>query len=276
MKRALALIFLCGAISAPVPLGHADEFDDIDKMWVDESNKLDSEWKTYSDEMDRAWKRYAAEINAEWGPENSKTPTKKEWVDYYSKRDERSSIDFEKGELKVEIILEPKDLPESKQVKERIQKRLEKIITEPATEDKALKIQSPPFDVAASAPHRPIFPLKGQLKLSNGDTVTKKSAHQFAREVVKTQPVKTKTIQTPKGKKRVASVSVSLIADHIKKRAMPYLKRVLEMAQRYDLPPSLIFGIMQTESSFNPMSRSGVPAFGLMQLVPRSGGLDAY
>ena len=33
---------------------------------------------------------------------------------------------------------------------------------------------------------------------------------------------------------------------------------------------------METESHFNPRARSHIPAFGLMQLVPSSGGLDAY
>ncbi len=33
---------------------------------------------------------------------------------------------------------------------------------------------------------------------------------------------------------------------------------------------------MQTESSFNPKARSHIPAYGLMQLVPKSGARDAY
>jgi membrane-bound lytic murein transglycosylase C len=33
---------------------------------------------------------------------------------------------------------------------------------------------------------------------------------------------------------------------------------------------------METESMFNPVARSGAPAFGLMQLVPTSGARDAY
>ena len=33
---------------------------------------------------------------------------------------------------------------------------------------------------------------------------------------------------------------------------------------------------MHSESSFNPMARSHIPAFGLMQIVPRSAGIDSY
>jgi membrane-bound lytic murein transglycosylase C len=39
---------------------------------------------------------------------------------------------------------------------------------------------------------------------------------------------------------------------------------------------SLIFAIIKIESSFNPYAVSSAPAYGMMQLVPTSGGREAY
>lgn len=54
------------------------------------------------------------------------------------------------------------------------------------------------------------------------------------------------------------------------------LPLVESLAQRYQLPVSLILAVIETESSFNPMATSPIPAFGLMQLVPKTAGIDAH
>ena len=51
---------------------------------------------------------------------------------------------------------------------------------------------------------------------------------------------------------------------------------VKQMAQQYQLDVSLILAVIETESSFNPLAMSPIPAFGLMQLVPNTAGIDAY
>ena len=47
-------------------------------------------------------------------------------------------------------------------------------------------------------------------------------------------------------------------------------------AREYGIAVSIILAIIETESSFNPRAVSPVPAFGLMQLVPKTAGVDAY
>jgi membrane-bound lytic murein transglycosylase C len=46
--------------------------------------------------------------------------------------------------------------------------------------------------------------------------------------------------------------------------------------QRYNVDLPLILAIIKNESAFNPRAQSHIPAFGLMQLVPASGGRDAF
>ena len=58
-------------------------------------------------------------------------------------------------------------------------------------------------------------------------------------------------------------------------RAKEYAPTVNSMANKWKVEPALVMAIMQTESAFNPMARSHVPAFGLMQIVPSSAGRDA-
>lgn len=52
-----------------------------------------------------------------------------------------------------------------------------------------------------------------------------------------------------------------------------YIKRY---AEKYDLAASLMLAIMHTESGFNPYAVSNRQAIGLMQIVPRSAGIEVY
>ena len=58
------------------------------------------------------------------------------------------------------------------------------------------------------------------------------------------------------------------------KRASPFVPSAIKMSEEYDVDKNLILAIAQTESSFNPLAQSPIPAFGLMQIVPNSAGLD--
>jgi len=60
------------------------------------------------------------------------------------------------------------------------------------------------------------------------------------------------------------------------KRAPKFLATINKYALATGVDPALIFGIIYTESRFNPDAVSPAEAYGMMQLVPSSGGLDAF
>ena len=68
--------------------------------------------------------------------------------------------------------------------------------------------------------------------------------------------------------------SYKLPANTLSNQAKRYLPEVKVQAARYNLEPALLLAIIHTESSFNPLARSPIPAFGLMQIVPTSAGKD--
>lgn len=94
--------------------------------------------------------------------------------------------------------------------------------------------------------------------------------------VVASQTPRVQTVQTSEGIKNVVKITMELIEDHIPKRAEKFKDMVRKHSAAYAVDEPLVYAIMEQESAFNPAAQSWVPAYGLMQLVPKSGGRDAY
>jgi membrane-bound lytic murein transglycosylase C len=67
-----------------------------------------------------------------------------------------------------------------------------------------------------------------------------------------------------------------MVNAHMDKRALEYASSVHKHSDSTQVSRSLIYAIIKIESSFNPYAVSSVPAYGMMQLVPSSGGREAY
>ena len=76
--------------------------------------------------------------------------------------------------------------------------------------------------------------------------------------------------------KTVYYVDFNLVAEHEHLRQEKYSQYVIAAAKRYNLSPALIYGIIETESAFNPYAVSPANAYGLMQVVPATAGRDVY
>ena len=119
--------------------------------------------------------------------------------------------------------------------------------------------------------------LLDQIRMADGRSVTPDRVPDFGSEVLADHPPEAKKVIGADGIERLAvSVEFNLIPDHLKVRARKYYPLVLQHANRHQLNPALIMAIIHTESVFNPRARSETPAYGLMQLVPHGGALEAY
>ena len=76
--------------------------------------------------------------------------------------------------------------------------------------------------------------------------------------------------------RQVVAIEMRLVTDNLSKNAALYKDLVAEFSDRYQVEQPLIYAVIEQESCFNPQAASWVPAYGLMQLVPTSGGRHAY
>ena len=217
------------------------------------------EFENYAAEQEKIFQNYKDEVEKKWG--TFKFSSKKVYVDYDQDLDSRGTIDFEKGEVEIEVVVEQKEgIPNTeleKEAKKKLEKKIESLVIKPAEDKKSI--------------------LADQVADKKGKKITKKNAKSFSKEVVRSRKPEKKPIKSKDNKKRVKySVKFKLLPDHLKTRTDRYKNDVLRQAKRHNLPPSLVFAVIHTESNFNPKARSHIPAYGLMQLVPKSGARDAY
>ena len=207
-------------------------------------------------EQQEAWKQMVDEIDRIWL--DSLTTTKKEWVDYSDRYSTRSYVNFEKGDIVLATMTRASEERMAELSKERIGKQLAKILSADNPSGHAI--------------------LAGQIKDKRGQTVNQKTLDRYLNKEV--FPKLSRDRQPVVGKDGVPrykiSAPVKMIPNHTMVRAKPYIPEVRRQAQRFRLRPELVMAVIHTESYFDPMARSPVPAYGLMQLVPVYGARDAY
>ncbi len=103
------------------------------------------------------------------------------------------------------------------------------------------------------------------------------TATEAAKTIVEETKYDVQKVVDDKGaEKVVVTIDLALNTNHISDRASEYSATINKNAERFGVEHALIYSIMEQESAFNPMAKSWIPAYGLMQLVPSSGGRDAY
>lgn len=231
--------------------------------------EVTKQYNDYVAEQERLFKEYTGQIEKKWGKKNVQTSTKKEYVAYDDAFSSRKKIDFESGTAKVEVLVTEAEAKNPKLIQEKLKAQVAAVVTTKGGDD--------PLEKKTDAPPAEKPLIADQVQMKSGATVTEKNAKQFAEQAVQPSAITQETVEGKDGIKRVmVGVQVPLVPNHVKKRATGFKERIQKEAVRFGIDVTLIFAIMHTESYFNPQARSYVPAFGLMQLVPKSGARDAY
>ena len=96
-----------------------------------------------------------------------------------------------------------------------------------------------------------------------------------AKPLKNTEPaIKLDLVKTAEGS--VLKMTVKFVNNYQKVLLANNFDDVKKFSKKYDVDISVILAIIETESSYNPRAISRVPAFGLMQLVPKTAGIDAH
>lgn len=205
------------------------------------------------------YKSLSQNAGRQWGDNNSLLPDKKRYVKYINNYQARTLVDFEKGVVRVETLTTNSPIETLKQAV---------TITLLTTADPTKT------DIfSSSAPNVDGVPFLYPQVIDNEGKVVQ---YRWRAQRYSNYLVTNKLQKTRVNGKTVYAVNFKLAEQHRHLRQEKYSEYVLAAAKRYNLSPALIYGIIETESSFNPYAVSPANAYGLMQVVPSTAGRDVY
>lgn len=257
------------------------------------------EWNSFVNEIRAEQDAFIAELESYWGSETESSDRSK-WVEYARDRRVKRTVDFENNQIRIAVIGQPSPEEMNRIIHEQLQNALA-ATTEQANREYPIVARMQ--ESATSEPLPPV-PVVAELREITGEKDNRKAAAALASKAtisevqIKPAPAKapapaqqkpaatqavvasTTTPAAAKPKKAApkqskATVAVIDLSDSWPvRRARKYSAPVSSFADKMEIPRPLAYAIMYTESSFNPVAVSPIPAYGLMQIVPGSAGRD--
>lgn len=266
------------AWSAPVSEMQAD-FEAYKKKDADFARykaQVDKEFLTYKAIVNDEFKKYRERILGVWAAPDM--TTRKTYVAYSSDYTVKKVVDYEKGTITVSAVV-PRNGDDPTALLGGHLKDLVRQTTQGAyNEDQFISGVEKQLQQKVDPSHLKQGQVKqipmvadmvtGNLNPSESEIDASLSALMEGATTARTPASK-----VPDFDEVTLEVMIPETGTAVKARA--YLPDVKEQAAIRGVDPALILAVMETESAFNPMARSDVPAYGLMQIVPVSAGRDA-
>jgi len=216
-------------------------------------------------DFDKLMSLLRGKAGEKWGKQEAKVPTKKQYVKYTQNYQSRAVVDFDHGVVMVETLDE----------RDAIGSLRNAIVTTLLTPDDPRSVDL--FSdkaITLSGDKEPY--LKGLVVNQKGKIIADPhDAEAYAQYLIQEKRQQRK-VDVDGTKKKSTYVKIAMVSNFSNKQAQKYSKMVERYAAHYSISPSLVYAVIRTESNFNPYAVSPVPAFGMMQLVPSSGGRDGY
>lgn len=284
IKNTATLTSLFMMLSIPVMgADEDDEFTKFKNQQVQGINDLQNEFEEYKKQLEAGFAAYKKaykdaynankkEISNIWG--DYRPGDKKRWVEY-DKGNLRKSVNFESGHIELEMLVdkEASNKKVEKELKNNILSLLKTTEKQAFENDKVAqavekKMQANPLVKSSPVSNKPVLaPLVPQVKSAAPVQLQKLSKQYAKKAATDVRPAKVKG-------KKIVRVKFTVPPDAPEK-AKPFLPTAKKIVEKEKLPLPLVMAVMEAESAFNPLAKSHIPAYGLMQIVPQSAGQDA-
>jgi len=207
----------------------------------------------------------SGKASASWGRKEVKLPSRTRYVKYTQNYNSRAIVDFDAGAITVETI-------EQKEPRVALKNAIVTTLLTP-DDPRAVDLYSDK-SITLTGSRQPYL-LGLVLDQQRKPIDSPARAERFADYLLRTRSA-TRSVELRGGEKKALFVKFLMIANFENNQAEKYRPLVERYAAKNKLSPSLVFAIIRSESNFNPFAVSPAPAYGMMQLVPASGGRAAY
>jgi membrane-bound lytic murein transglycosylase C len=248
----------------------SNDFINYNKEFLEYKQSQENAFKSYLKQQNDAYNEYKKELEKYW--KNPELTTKRKLVSYSQDKKSKTSIDFQNDKLRIEVIANSKQ-----EAKQKMQVALAKAVTidtktlikNDPLEKKLSKIPTPRDVQNSKVDANPIL-----TNVVFKKPPTKKSVYVYVQKNVKEKKIQEK--KSIVKNKNLYTLNVDLPKNTAYRRSTLYYDDVHNNAIKQQIPLELIFAVIHSESSYNPMARSHIPAYGLMQIVPKTAGIDSY